>query len=386
MESDFVSANGRVFPKHVSGFISRVVARKGASVNEWFTIWLVDTWEPDDYLAGFPEGARFVDVQEFRNLPGWDPALMYSRLVPRSGDPGFSVGAFFAGNRAVDPSANPVRNLSAIEPMSEDSFWALIDLLGGEVTVERVDALERALAERPVGEIEAFARRLAATLSTLKKQVIADAARERPTFGSDAFLWWRLAVVAQGPNTLAAVAAGTPTRVSEGEWAAAELLDEVAERAVERREGDKPVYVYDPVRSSSSKGRSSKAQDVEEMLRAKYGDGTKDLMPGPRTVAAMTARGLNPVILASRFVVRVSRVSHECLVIQHVDPYGENVASHLRVAADAFARELGGVVSTPIEHFTSWTHQLDGWPIFEIRRLWKGTVDEYCEHYGLTAQ
>jgi hypothetical protein len=120
------------------------------------------------------------------------------------------------------------------------------------------------------------------------------------------------------------------------------------------------------------------------MLRAKYGDGTRDLKPGPRTVAAMTARGLMPVILTSRFVVRTSGGSHECIVVQHIDPYRENVALHLREAADACARDLGGVVSSPIEHFSTRSLQLDGWPVFEIRRLWKGTVEEYCDRYGLT--
>ena len=71
-------------------------------------------------------------------------------------------------------------------------------------------------------------------------------------------------------------------------------------------------------------------------------------------------------------------------MVQHIDPYGENVALHLREAAEAFALDLGGVVSSPIEHFDTSSLQLDGWPIFEIRRLWKGSVDEYCEYYGLT--
>jgi len=378
-----VSANGNVFPERVSGFASRLVARKGPSVKEWFTVWLGEAWAPGRYLEGFPDGARFVDVHEFRDVPGWDPALIYSRIIPGSDGPSFSVADFFVGNREVQPTANVVRNLSDVDPMGEDDFWALISILGGETALEGIDELEAALAKRPVAEIEAFARQFFVVLRSLKTEAIADDAFEKPFFPSDSFLWWRLAVVAKGSETVASVVAGTPTPVNEDEWTAAEMLDEVAERAVERRDGDKPVYVYEPVRSRSSKGRSSKAQDVEEMLRAKYGDGTRDLKPGPRTVAAMTARGLMPTILTSRFVVRTKGVSHECIVVQHVDPYGENVALHLREAAEAFARDLGGVVSSSIEHFNTSSLQLDGWPVFEIRRLWKGTVEEYCDRYGL---
>lgn len=383
MESDFVSADGDVFPERVSGFVSRVVARKGPSVMEWFTVWLREGWDPEDYLERFPDGARFVDVQEIRDVPGWDPALIYSRVIPGSDQPSFSVADFFEGNREVQPTAHAVRNLSDVDPMAEDHFWALVALLGGEATLEGVDALEAALAERPVVEIEAFARRFFVVLRTLKTEAIADAAFEKPFFPSDSFLWWRLAVVAKGREVAESVAAGTPTPVNEDEWTAAEMLDEVAERAVERRDGDKPVYLYEPVRSRSSKGRPTKAQDVKEMLRAKYGDGTRDLKPGPRTAAAMTARGLNPVILTSRFVVRTSGGSHECIVVQRIDSYREDVALHLRRAANVCAREFGGLVSTPVEHVNTQTLHLGGWPVFEIRRLWKGTVDEYCERYGL---
>jgi len=386
MTSDDVTAFGRTIPARVSGYVDRVVQLRGASVREVFVFNPVDVWEPGLALRGWfaEEGARLVDTYRFDDESGWAPALLYRRFIPGSDAPFFDAAAFFAGNREADKDPRPERDLRDVAPMPEGEFWALIASLGGHASVDRVVALEEALAERDVVEIEAFWRRLMLVMRALLKEPIAEAAREQVTYGSDPFEWWCLAVIAQGPETVAAVRKGGSTVVSEDEWEAGGLLLEVAQNAEERREGVRPEYVMTARRRSGARALSTAAQ-AEAFLREKYGDGTVDREPGPRTPVEMEARGLLPSVVTSRFLVRTAQGCHECLVAQHIDVHGENVDRYLREGAQWCAGRLGGVLATRIEHMNTHSLELPPSP-FEIRRGWKGGIDGYLarHHSGVT--
>jgi hypothetical protein len=386
MASDLITAKGFVFSAALSGRVVRLVEQRGARVIESFVSLLGPEVDITEFAAMYAPKAVLADAYTFADVPGFDPALVYARPIPSSADPTFNVADFFSGNLAGREGPTSPRELWATEPMAEEDFWGLIGVLGGNVNEAGVELLESRLSQLPTSEIEAFARRLYLVADALNTEEVAAAALEKPYFGSDAFLWWRLAIIARGPAARDGVLAGSfSTGVTEEAWEQAGGLESVAERAVERRDGVRPVFLQAQLkRGATGRAGSRKVNDVEAAFRAKFGDGTVDLKPGPRTAAAMTARGLEPGVVASRFVVRARDCSHECVVIQHIDLYRENVERHLREGAEGIARQLDGVVSSAIEYDDNQTFSLqDWWAIFTIRRSWGGSREEYLAAYGL---
>lgn len=380
MTSDDVRAFGRTIPARVSGCVDRVVQLRGTSAREVFVFTPIDGWEPGLALRGWfaEEDPRLVDTYRFDDEPGWAPALVYRRLIPDSAREFFDASGYLGVNGAVDKAPRSQRDVSSAAPMSSNEFWELIAIVGGHASIHGVVALEKALAERPAADIVAFWRRLQLVLRSVRKKPVAESAHEPVMYGSDAFTSWCLAVVAQGADAVAAVGGGGSTRVSEAEWEAGHLLREVAENAEERREGVRPEYLA-RARSSQVKTLSAAAR-TEAMLREKYGDGTVDRAPGPRTPVEMEQRGLMPSVVVSRFIVRTPEGCHECLVAQHLDVRGENVDRHLRDGARECAERLGGVMASPIEHIDSASMTLSP-TLYEIRRRWAGNIDEYLARH-----
>jgi hypothetical protein len=103
-------------------------------------------------------------------------------------------------------------------PLDEDRFWAMIEILGGVVDGDRLEALTRALSKKPRKTILGFQETLARQLHRLDRpELLPDPYPSgRPPMSADVFLHFRCAIVAAGPAAIEGVLAGGP--ISEDVW------------------------------------------------------------------------------------------------------------------------------------------------------------------------
>lgn len=364
----------------VSGVVVRIVSSRGVRVRESF-MWLDRLPEDPQWYAGhFGDDARIVDSYEVEETSGWGPLVAFRREVPGGFRDDAEAQAFFAGNRALDQVVMSV-NLAHVEPMEAERAWEL--LADSASASNREQVLQRALSELTVPQVEQFCARVerwARELDTDQAVAIAG-----PTFvrGSDGFRAWRFGVIARGSEFFEAVRAGHDGVVPEQDVEFGFALGSLGERVVEDLTGVAPEFVFDPKTPADGR-RKKRLSAAEQFVRERDGDGTVDQRPGPRDARAMLGRGLHPCVVTSRFIASAPHGYSECLVVQHIDTHRENVARHVRDGARTVASGFGGVVCTTAEWDDTGTDLIQGGlPLFDLKRPWKGTLDEYLEHYRL---
>jgi hypothetical protein len=337
---------------------------------------------PDDkYLHYHADSARIVDVQPFHELPGWDPALIYERLIPGSGDPAFDADAFFGGNLAADGRGTLTIDLTGTVPLDENLFWGLIDRLAGKVSSRSLPKLRRALARESEEYIVAFHKRLLVVAGVLGGEGVPIDAE----LMIDSELYRVMAIIGRGEATYRHAVDGAAVELSESEWAKGEDLLSIAETAYEARTGYRPTFLSGPDRTEEDEEELRvQLEGPYSLIESPSGKGDADLRPGPRNITAMYSRGLRPHIVGSRFLVAVDDGYRECVVIQQIDSRNENVPRHLLDAAHRAAKSLGGNLGSRVEQCQTHAGWVDsGEPLFEIRRRWTGTLTEYLERYRL---
>ncbi len=339
----------------VSGVMVRVVAQRGVSVGEWFTWPGEYPQNPERYAGYFGDNAQVADAYEVDEESGWGPIVVYRRVIPGGFADDAEAQAFFAGNRALDQVVMSV-NLAHVEPMDAERAWELL-ADSAQAAGSREQALRRALSELTVSQVEQFCacvERWARELDTDEAAAIAG-----PTFvrGSDGFRAWRFGVVAQGREVFEAVRAGEPRAVAESDVEFGFALGSLGERVIEDLTGVAPEFVFDPKAPAQGR-RKKRLSAAEQLVREQHGDGTADLRPGPRDVRSMWDRGLFGGVVVARCVVRSAAGYEECLIAQHIDVYGEDVARHVRDAVNQICAQLGAAPCTPAEWFDTGTDRI----------------------------
>ncbi len=365
----------------MSGVVVRVAAKVGASVREVFT-WM--RWFPKDpakFAANFGTAARIVGSFSVAESSGWGPMVIFKRDVSRDFEDDSSVQRFFAGNRALEHLSLDV-NLAQVEPLDEGQTWSLL-ATSREAGGDREHAMRALLKALPPEQVERFCARIEAWAFQLDTETSLASAGSDFVRGSDGFRAWRFGVIAEGRERFEAARDGKVLALTPESEEFGFALSTLGERVMEDLTDATPIFSFDPTapRIERKKKRRNK---LEEQIRQRDGDGTVDLHPGPRDVRSMHARGLYPKTVVSRCLIQVHAGTIECLLAQHIDVYREDVARHVRAAAVVIAEELGGVIRSPLEWYdtTKGTIQ-EPLTVFEIKRSWKGSLDEYLVQYCL---
>lgn len=124
--------------------------------------------------------------------------------------------------------------------MSEDRFWNLVAVMGGQAGDDAVARLTQALLACQRKDVIAFQERLARVLYTLDREELADqpvrltgdpSSGKPIPLSDDTFLYLRAGIVASGRDRYLAVLAD-PSLLASGEWDECEKLLYVAEEIV----------------------------------------------------------------------------------------------------------------------------------------------------------
>jgi hypothetical protein len=301
-------------------------------MSEQFALDFAPSERPDAWLDWHGRKAVLVDAQPAFEAIGEGATLLYQNVIPGAYEAEFT--ASFAAQVISDVVSDSIEiDVDSTTPLPEAEFWQVMSALGGAVSARGTRKLRAALAKRSPEFIAAFGVRLVLAADDLNRRAIARAAdQDSMAPGGDAFLWWRMAILARGPEFVAGVASGVSTiEMDEGEWAAGEGLVEVAGEAYERRTGNHAVFF------SGADGNLR----VPVPAQVDY--------TGERSADPMIAAGLAPTNVGSRFVVAKSSELVDCVAIQTVDVDREDTTRVLTVLAEEMSARIGGVlVSIPL--------------------------------------
>ena len=342
-------------------------------VSERFGLLFEPESSEDIYDVWNRRDARVVDIAPFFQTPSTDFPIVYRRRLLDDGAKGTVISEFedqVVPSPSVDPESVDVSRHSLLDI---DQFWGLIASLNGSASRRNVAGLVRVLADLDPEGIEAFAAQLATLLSTIRTEEIADrAARNTPLFDSDAFLWWRLAVVAAGRHTFDQVASGTEELIlSEKDWAAGENLIGVAEKAYCRRTRREVLFEL-PIDDDN---RANSPHDEKLVL-----DSEEHSSP------TLGRRDFAGSVVGSRFLMRDQDGVSECIVIQLVDRSAEDTCAVVSRLARAAAARIGGELFSTVKFYETYHSAIySSLPVFEFKQRHAGTLERYLHERGFGA-
>jgi hypothetical protein len=337
------------------GKLTRAVKLRGSSAIEDFQL-LLDPKPPETYIE---DDAVLVDVSTFTRPPRSGAVLAHSRSLGSDRDIAFEL---FGANLSSAAADSPFVALDGIRPTADDRFWGYVGR--GPASALRAREILENVSARPPREITAFAARFYRSLRAIGHL----GPNEHPgelMGGGDAHLWWRLAVIARGREAYEQVLSGEPARLTEDEWAAGEDLVGLPERAYEERAGVRPFFHF--------------TDGLEFSLDTEAVSATEALPASEPNEARA-----DEIIVGTRFLAALPDGYVECVALQHIDWTVQDLQLGALRNASTLCTELGGQLVSAVEIFnTRTTSYVSGIGIFEVRRRWKGSLDEYLDHHRL---
>jgi hypothetical protein len=290
------------------------------------------------------------------------PVLVWDERVGDEAEITTLLEGYFAGNLAAwSPPERTERNTAGLGVVSDDEFWAVIEVLNVTTREKTIDAAARSLAERD----EDFVLRWHETLS-LKAVALDEAIGAANLYDAGQSMALHLlgATIARGPDIYAAVLADP--EAFDATWLndASSLVLFIGAFALHRKVGGDVAVTtsFTPVHE-----RILRAWDAEARQRDEH---RLRLSPNPDSLRER-------VFHLGRALVVLDHGVHLRVIIAEDQPGAEDNRPGLRVALEAF----GGRVCSPVETSEGGWSGIGGGPVLVVKRRFSGTREEYLARF-----
>ncbi|MGC4173886.1 hypothetical protein [Demequina sp.] len=342
-------------PRQFRGRMVRTLTTTARTATE--TFWLDGLGEAESWWS-----PASVIAERDVSGPAEGPILLWDEVVGNEPHVTALLDGYFAGNLAAwCPPTQTERDTTGLKPVDDDEFWGVIEILGGKTWEKTIDAAARSLATRD----EEFVLRWQET-TALKAVALDEQFRkvDEDHAGFPTALAVLGATIARGPETYESVRADPDT--FDAKWlndAASGVLF-VGSLALRRKLGE-DVHVttsFTPLHMRLLRAWEAEIDEREAESRR--------LSPDPESLRWKTFH-------AGRALIREGGDVRLRIVIAEDLPGAGDHRNGLREALESF----GGSLCSPVETQEGGLSGIGSGPVFEVKRRFTGTRDEYLGRF-----